>query len=84
MYAVSSISITREGTYEENIKIVRKRDSLELINLNFNFIAKGKDAQFGVLGQITAIKFEEAGDYEAQIYVNTNLINVIPFKVSTV
>jgi hypothetical protein len=86
MYIVSSVFIEGSGTFEKEIKIVRVRDNFEIISpLKFTLIAKGdKGAEFGVLGQLSNLKFDEAGNYEVRIFVNSNLVNKVPFNVSII
>lgn len=83
MFVVSSISIKGSGNYEEIIKIIRIRDNVEIIDpLKFNFAIKGEDeAEFGVLGKLTNIKFDEEGLYEVQIFINSELIKKLPLTI---
>lgn len=83
MYIVSSMSIKGDGNYEKIIKIIRLKDNVEIVSpLKFNLIVKGgQEAEFGILGQLTNVKFEEAGQYEIQIFVNSEMIKKIPLSI---
>jgi len=86
MFIVSSVYLKGAGKYEKEIKIIRMRDNFELVSpLKFYLVVEGdQEAEFGVVGQLANVKFDEAGDYEVQILVNSKLINKIPFKVSII
>lgn len=84
MFVVSSILIKGSGNYKKVIKLVRTRDGAEIISpLEFNLAVKGEsEAEFGVLGQLTNLKFDEAGLYEIQIFVNSELIKKLPLTIT--
>ena len=86
MFVVSSILIKGSGNYKKVIKLIRARDGVEIIApLEFNLAVKGEnEAEFGVLGQLTNIKFEEAGLYEVQIFVNSELIKKLPLIITVI
>lgn len=84
LYFVSNVIISGKGHYKKLIKIVRKRDNVEIISpLPFELdISEDKEAEFGVIGQLTNIKFEETGTYEVQIFVNDQHIKSLILNVS--
>lgn len=84
MYIVSSVSIKGDGNYEEIIKIFRLKDNAEVVSpLKFNLAVKGgQEAEFGIIGQLANIKFEEAGQYEVQIFINEEMIKKVPFSIT--
>lgn len=83
MFIVSNVSIKGSGNYEKEIKLIRKRDGVEIITpLKFNLVVReDKEAEFGVLGQLANIKFEEAGLYEVQILINSEIIKKLPLSI---
>ena len=84
MYIVSSVSIKGDGNYEEVVKIIKLKDNVEIVSpLKFNLAVKGgQGAEFGIIGQLANIKFEEAGQYEIQIFINDEMIKKIPFSIT--
>jgi len=82
-FVVSSVTIKGSGDYTKVIRFVRKKDGAEIISpMRFNITLKGEEeAEFGVLGKVQNIKFEEDGIYEIQIFINDKNIKTLQLKV---
>jgi len=89
LYIVTNISIKKIGNYKQIIKIVREIDSVEIIkSLEFNVlipnIPSPKEARVGFIGQFNSIKFEEFGDYLAQVFIDSEKIGEIKLSISKI
>ena len=84
MFIVTNISIKKEGNYKEQIKIVYSVDKKEIITpLEFNFSAKGiGEKEFGVLTRLNNIKFDRAGLYKIQIFINDTMLKELPLTIN--
>jgi len=78
-YIVTNIGIKQVGNYKLIIKIVRNRDGQEIItplefNLTIGQLPATNIANAGVIGQLNNVKFEEAGTYSVQIFIDAEKI----------
>jgi len=85
MYVVTNVSVANSGHYEEEIRILRIRDKAPIVSpVKFDVnisIKNGKHAEIGGMGRITDATFNEAGEYEIQVFINNEFITAIPFSV---
>lgn len=86
MVVVTNININRRGTYKETIKLIRKKDNLSIVSpLEFNIsTADDGKKEFGIIGQLANIKFDEVGSYAIQILINETVINELPLMVNII
>lgn len=78
MFIVSNISIGDNGNHEKVIKIL-SQDNIEISKLNFQLnnikIPTGKKyLEFGVMGQMNGVKFDNYGTYKIQVLINGVII----------
>jgi len=89
MFVVTNIIVKKYGEFKEVIKIIddEKNDIINPLEFNLKFPSsrQEKQAKLGVIAQLNNIKFEKAGVYKVQIWVNDSqlgetLLNVNVLK----
>lgn len=89
LYIVTNVSIKKSGNLKQIIKIVRERDSAEIIkslefNISIQSIPDSKEAKIGFIGQFNSIKFEEFGNYVVQIFIDSEKLGEVKLSVSQI
>ncbi len=88
LFIVVNISVEKEGKYKEMIKLVRKKDNVEIMKpLEFDLFPKSiseKKIELGVVGQMTNIKFEKSGEYVFKIFLNNDFLGEVPFYITEI
>ena len=86
IFIVTNLQIKNLGPHEAIIKIVRLRDSIQILqDLKFNItVTEDKKVRdFIGIAQLANVKFEEAGNYEIQILVDGTLIKTLPLNIKS-
>jgi len=79
MFIVTNIIVKKHGEFREVIKIIDDEnnnivDPLEF-NLKFPSSRQEKQVKFGAIAQLNNIKFEKAGVYKVQVWVNNSQLD---------
>ena len=89
LYIVVNVSVKKAGNYKLHIRIVRDKDSKEIIQqlefpISINLPSLSGEAKVGVIGQINGIKFEEFGGYTAQVLIDANKVGETKINLTQV